>query len=1231
MNVPTYKDICKFLQNCFLNVAFTKTPLVVYQNYLRELWCTAMVDLPKPPSDDQESRPLKESIIKFTVKNGKTPLSFNFKTFIQTTGLDYNNRQYEALPSMEVLGGNKSSIDQLNSIKQMIVYSLLTWTKINIGEINLNELVTRLTDKPKKKCIAYLRFLSCVLEHLLGSEYTQDKAFGSIPSVLKGNKQPADMELQFTFDEGILKSKPFPEGKQTDVKDPVGNIQPADDDLKELSNEEIFEAGDEMEDAVPLHTGEASQPPPYTKQIILAEEQPHNIESFHLEYPSLLRRRERGFHDATYRANENTDNALRNYERIPAQLRLRMLMASTEKIQADCDLKATNIILQGLPSDIYSFVDHHKVSKDLWEIIQLVMIDKAGKRLHTYLQQHELHANKVRIMCERNHDPLALVANHQQNPSHFNTYRSSYNNPQFQQQFSPSLSPHCGLIHPTQHHSTTHPSTPLVISYPSTPYPNAYAYTVHQDTYPQSQYVPEIEYTISIVNHQTHLAEFPQIDSGLAVLVFKQGDDLIDSINKMMRFLSTVVTSCFLSTNNQLRNSSNPGQQDNLIVNETLFAELERYKERIRPMLYDGSIIAKETNVISFADSKETLMLEEKSKSKMLLKQSDPMILEKKVNIKPINYVELNRLSKDFGYVRDTCFNIYKPSEKLVAVKPINKKKIVSSMFDSIHELCFLEFVSNMNASSKSKYVKKAKKKEEWKPTGKVFTKIRYNWKPTRQTFTLVGIACPLTRITTTNKVPLREPIPLEVVAQESVVNKVYTRRPKMGGWCGDYGCWDDVRHGGVVVGRWLRLVVGSPKKSAGEKGGAKKVCSSQLTNFVHKFLSVVKFGLGHNLFSVGQFCDLDLEIAFRKHTCFVHNLEGDDLLSGSRETNLYTLSMGDMMRSSPICLLSKASKTKSWLWHRQLSHLNFGAINHLAKNGLIQGLPKLKLRKDHLCSTCAVGKSKKQSHKTKFEETNQEKLYLLHMDLCGPMRVESINGKSTSSSLWMITLGSHGEVLGKLHAKADIGLALQSITPTTSSLGLVSNPILQQPCDPPPRDDWDCLFQPMFDEYFNPPTIVVSLVLFTNAPRAVDLVDSPVSTSTDKDAPSTKPKNFKQTMTEPSWINAMQEEIHEFKRLQVWELVPCLDKVMSIKLKWIYKLKTDEFGGVLKNKEILVAHRFRQEEGISFEESFAPVPRIEAIRIFVANEANKNMTIFQIDVKKEFLNGELKEDFYVS
>ncbi|GKE64640.1 retrovirus-related pol polyprotein from transposon TNT 1-94 [Tanacetum coccineum] len=139
---------------------------------------------------------------------------------------------------------------------------------------------------------------------------------------------------------------------------------------------------------------------------------------------------------------------------------------------------------------------------------------------------------------------------------------------------------------------------------------------------------------------------------------------------------------------------------------------------------------------------------------------------------------------------------------------------------------------------------------------------------------------------------------------------------------------------------------------------------------------------------------EMDLEVAFQKNTCFIRNLEGVDLLFGSRDTNLYTISLDDMLKTSPICLLSKGSKTKSWLWHRRLSHLNFGTINKLAKDGLARGIPRLKFQKDHLCSAYALGKIKKSSHQPKAEDTNQEKLYLLHMDLCGLMRVSSINEK---------------------------------------------------------------------------------------------------------------------------------------------------------------------------------------------------------------------------------------------
>ncbi|GJR68685.1 retrovirus-related pol polyprotein from transposon TNT 1-94 [Tanacetum coccineum] len=271
-----------------------------------------------------------------------------------------------------------------------------------------------------------------------------------------------------------------------------------------------------------------------------------------------------------------------------------------------------------------------------------------------------------------------------------------------------------------------------------------------------------------------------------------------------------------------------------------------------------------------------------------------------------------------------------------------------------------------------------------------------------------------LTRIITTTEVPPRKPTALGNETPKLVVTLVYLRKPKK-----------SKTNVPISKSKVLKYVSANKKKPNKSWGSiVSDVPSSPLDEYRSSklFSGTVKFGndhvtkilgygdyqignvtisrvyyvkgLGHNLFSVGQFYDSNLEVAFRQHTCFIRNLEGVDLFTESRGNNLYTLSLGDMMASSPICLLSKASKTKSWLWHRHLSHLNFGAINHLARHGLVRGLPKLNFEKDHLCSACAMGKSKKKHHKPKSEDTNQEKLYLLHMDICGPMRVTSVNGK---------------------------------------------------------------------------------------------------------------------------------------------------------------------------------------------------------------------------------------------
>ncbi|GJR08578.1 retrovirus-related pol polyprotein from transposon TNT 1-94 [Tanacetum coccineum] len=157
------------------------------------------------------------------------------------------------------------------------------------------------------------------------------------------------------------------------------------------------------------------------------------------------------------------------------------------------------------------------------------------------------------------------------------------------------------------------------------------------------------------------------------------------------------------------------------------------------------------------------------------------------------------------------------------------------------------------------------------------------------------------------------------------------------------------------------------------------------LRNFVDKFIGTVRFENDHFAAITGyrDYVQGNLMIC-----------HGEDLLIGSRNSNLYTISISNLAASSPLYLMSKATSTKSWLWHQRLSHLNFGTINHLTKKDLVDGLPKFKYDKDHLCSACKQGNSKKASFLPKLVPSTESKLELLHMDLCRPMRVESISGK---------------------------------------------------------------------------------------------------------------------------------------------------------------------------------------------------------------------------------------------
>ncbi|GJT92542.1 putative reverse transcriptase domain-containing protein [Tanacetum coccineum] len=666
--------------------------------------------------------------------------------------------------------------------------------------------------------------------------------------------------------------------------------------------------------------------------------------------------------------------------------------------------------------------------------------------------------------------------------------------------------------------------------------------------------------------------------------------------------------------------------------------------------------------------------------------------------------------------------------------------------------------------------------------TRKLFTTIGHQWRPTGRLLTL-GDQCPLTRNTPPKVLPTKQWKPtgrlLPLERQCPLVRSTALKSD----------CMPANPQENVTSIAYNLACTNQPDPNCNWGSNVFKSPFSPL--FKCSVISRVYYveGLGHNLFSVGQFCDSDLEVAFRKYTCFVRDLDGVDLINGNRSTNLYTISVEDMMRSSPICLPSKASKNKSWLRHRRLNHLNFGTLNDLAHKDLVRGLPRLKFDKDHLCSAYQLGKSRKSTHKPKTNNTIMEVLHTLHMDLCGPLRVQSINGKKyilvivndfsrtdngtefvnkdltdyyesvgithektvpttpqqngivkrrnrtlveaartmlifskASLFLWAEDVATacytqNRSLIHTLHDKTtyelvhdkkpdllflrvfralcyptndskDLGPAPNLLTPGPISSGLVPNPAPAIPYVSPTTNELQTLFQPMFDEYFeNPPA--ARLVPPTPAAQVpVNQTGLSVSISVNPDAPlesyspsstdhqsssvhigvaaehsvevnpfaltdpepfvnvfalepgskasssrcrKSNRKNFQSAATEDCWFQAIQDEIHEFDRLDVQELVPPPDCAKIIALKWIYKVKLDEYDDVLKNKAHVVAKGFRQEEGLDFKESFAPVSMLEAIRIFLANAASKNMTVYQMDVKTAFLNGELKEEVYVS
>nr|GEU59245.1 hypothetical protein [Tanacetum cinerariifolium] len=504
------------------------------------------------------------------------------------------------------------------------------------------------------------------------------------------------------------------------------------------------------------------------------------------------------------------------------------------------------------------------------------------------------------------------------------------------------------------------------------------------------------------------------------------------------------------------------------------------------------------------------------------------------------------------------------------------------------------------------------------------------------------------------------------------------------------------------------------------------------LTNFVEKFMGSVKFGndqiapilgyrdlvqgtvtikrvyyvkgLNHNLFFVGQFCDADLEVAFRKATCYIRDLKGNDLLTGSRGTDLYSITLQDTSSPNPIFLMAKATSSQAWLWHRRLSHLNFDTINLLLKNDIVIGLPKLKFVKDHLCSSYELGKAKRKSFQTKNTPSSKRRLQLLHMDLCGPMRVHTPEAlidilrlvqRELHAQVRIVRTDKGMEFLNKtLHVYfATEGIKHQtSVARTPEQNGVVKRrnrtfveaartmlsaakvPLDGENIDKMKEKGDTCIFVGYSTQsraivetiHVNKRTRVIVETIhvnFDDLPQMMsDHVVSKSSTVTTADAPNqcqqqhttllntqttpeptcqdptqaltvTSIENINQADTvtknaqvkDDKFINILYHPLEQvienpsqsvrtrrqlqldgemrmfaltFDQLDVWELVdrPLCKNVIN--MKWLRKNKRDEENTVIRNKYRLVAKGYAQKEGVDFEESFAPVARLEAVRI---------------------------------
>ncbi|GKC31061.1 retrovirus-related pol polyprotein from transposon TNT 1-94 [Tanacetum coccineum] len=426
---------------------------------------------------------------------------------------------------------------------------------------------------------------------------------------------------------------------------------------------------------------------------------------------------------------------------------------------------------------------------------------------------------------------------------------------------------------------------------------------------------------------------------------------------------------------------------------------------------------------------------------------------------------------------------------------------------------------------------------------------------------------------------------------------------------------------------------------------------SNTAVQFVEKYLGTVRFGNDQFAPILGYGDLVQGNITINK---------GNNLLTSNCGSDLYIISNQETTSSTPICLMAKASPTQSWLWHRRLSHLNFDYINLLSKKDVVIGLLKLKYVKDQLCSSCEVSKAKRSSFKTKVVPSLKGRLNLLHMDLCGPMRVASINGKKYilviiddySSYTWTLFLRSKDETpevlkdfllmiqrnlqasvisvrtdrdiefLNKtLHAFfKEEGIEHQTSTPRTPE----KNGVVERGNRTLIEAAHTMLSASKLPLFFW--AEVIATACYTqNRSIIIPTHDKMTYRIINDRKPSIKHLHI---FCCTCYLTRDGENLDKMKEKgDPYILVGYSTQSKGYHTTVLSQQELDLLFDPLYDEFFTTAKGYAQEECIDFKESFAPVSRLEAVWIFVAYAAHKSFPIYQMDVKTEFLNGPLKEE----